>query len=497
MNISPGPANSLRDMVKRARNELGTKGPAQISPLVRQLLALAPDDADVNALTARWYIMLNELDAAKPHLDKALAMASADPDTQVAAADYYRYKNNYKQALGHMKLAIKAAPKQARLYLHTAELLREKGMNEDSLRYFNKAIKLEPYNPNCYFAKLNLPDVTLSKREIESVEKLLGTPDLNLHFRSLLYFALANHYRRRNKLDAEMRALASANRCKQKELRYEPYKDRSKDPELIRQCFTAERIAANQLNNGTTKSPVFIVGFPRSGSTLLEQMLCTLPDMCSAGESAALQTAEAQALGNIAVSAPYPEWFTNTSQQVLQKIRDNYEHLQRHYRTEKLLVDKSLENYYRIGLIKTLFPDARILHTFKDPIDCALGCYRQVFQKSSWACIYDLDHLAIIYRRYYELMQYWDELFPGGIHHVSYEKLVTEPELTTREITAYCGVEWQAEMYQLEKSKSAVRTASASQIRQKLHSGELGRWKKYEKHLQPLLELENLPPFTN
>ncbi len=497
MNNRPPTEKSILEAVEQARSDLRIYGPARVSPQVTGLLRAAPDNGAVNALAASWQTRLNQLDAAKPLLEKALELTPTDPETLRAASDYYRHKNDYKKALTFMKQAVKAAPRDVRLYLLMGELLRETGLNEEALRFYNQAIKLEPHNPNSYYYKSNLPGITLSRKELKIVEKLLGIEQLDAHFKSLLNFALARHYLSCGDIESEMHALERANNFKCNELNYDIRSEAFSSPKRVRQAFSRERVTSMQLDTDGGDPLIFILGFPRSGSTLLEQMLCTLPDISSAGETSALQIAEVNTLGATLQSTPYPDWFQDTSQPVLKRLRQMYRELQKHHHNRSFLIDKSLENIYRVGLIKVLFPGAKILHTFKHPVDCCLGCYRQMFQGGAWPCIYDKKQLADSYRHYHEIMTYWDTLFDGEIYHVAYEQLVSDPAATSRAITDYCGLEWRAEMTQLENSRAAVRTQSASQVREQLHTREIGRWKKYEPWLGELLELQNLPAFQN
>jgi tetratricopeptide (TPR) repeat protein len=253
--------------------------------------------------------------------------------------------------------------------------------------------------------------------------------------------------------------------------------------------FSAEFLRrAPKAKNGSER-PVFIVGMPRSGTSLVEQILASHPDVYGAGELDDINWMAISLSNTLGSTSPYPECVTDLTEEKCEMLADKY--LERLSvlapDTAKRVTDKMPGNYLHLGLIALLFPAARIIHCIRDPMDTCLSCYFQSFiRANNHQYSYDLKHLGCAYRQYERMMAHWESVLDLPIMNVSYESLVTNQEQATRDLLAFCGLSWNDKCLRFYEAKRMVVTASYDQVRRPLYKSSIGRWKHYERHLEPL-----------
>ncbi|HXV74641.1 MAG TPA: sulfotransferase, partial [Sphingomonadales bacterium] len=272
------------------------------------------------------------------------------------------------------------------------------------------------------------------------------------------------------------------------------------DPEAIRRAFAAIREAftpevfkARQQPPLKGPTPVFIVGMLRSGTTLLERMLDAHPSLFGAGELNFIP-ALAEGLGTEA-GYVYPQSALRSEPEALGEAARYYLTMLAGYANgEKIVTDKNPLNFMHLGLIALLFPNAKIIHCRRDPLDTCLSIYFQNFAHAANAYAYDLKNIAAFYREYAALMEHWYEVLPIDICAVDYEDLVAAPEKNLRRVLAYLGLPYDEKCLGRPSENRAVATASLWQARQPLYQSSIGRWRNYESHIGPLIEaLQGIP----
>ena len=251
----------------------------------------------------------------------------------------------------------------------------------------------------------------------------------------------------------------------------------------VQALFTAEFIARHQGRGSASSAPIFIVGMPRSGSSLIEQILASHRQVQGMGESAALSDLVDR---DFTGASTAPGDWRRLAQAYLSVMRA------RGWRGDERgggrLVDKTLENHLRVGLIHLMFPNAVILHSIRDPVDTCLACWRQLFASGN-ETLYDLRQIGEAYVLYRRMMRHWESVLPGRVIEVSHEALVADPESRTRWlVNDACGLEWDPNCLRFDETAGPVRTASAAQVRRPIFQSSLRRWRRYEAHLGPLLE---------
>jgi hypothetical protein len=253
--------------------------------------------------------------------------------------------------------------------------------------------------------------------------------------------------------------------------------------ERIEKVFTPQLIQAKAGGGDPSARPIFVLGMPRSGTTLVEQILASHPLVHGAGELTTLNDVVSE-IGR----GHFPEWAASLDGADLARLGQSY--LQRV--AEKApngahVTDKMPSNYYFVGLIHLAFPNAKIIHTIRDPVDTCVSCFSKLFSAEQ-NHTYELGELGRYYARYEQLMAHWRQVLPpGSFLDVHYEDVVANLEEEARRIMAYCGLPWDDRCLSFHETDRPVRTASATQVRQPIYKNAVGRWRVYEEFLEPLL----------
>jgi tetratricopeptide (TPR) repeat protein len=236
------------------------------------------------------------------------------------------------------------------------------------------------------------------------------------------------------------------------------------------------------------KQPIFIVGMPRSGTSLTEQILASHPQVYGAGELLTMTNIIQQFRHLLSCTKPFPACIDRLQQEHVDKMASQYiDHITQISGSAEFVTDKFPHNFYALGLIQLLCPNAKIIHCRRDPMDTGLSIYFQnFFDEHDYAK--DLFNIGIHYHQYKCLMEHWKQSLSIPILEIDYEELVTHQEAVTRRMLAFCGLEWDPACLDFHRSSRHVSTASYEQVRQPIYSKSIGRWKHYEKHLGQLLE---------
>jgi len=252
--------------------------------------------------------------------------------------------------------------------------------------------------------------------------------------------------------------------------------------DFIEALFTDPFIARHAGAGHPSAAPIFVVGMPRSGSSLIEQILSSHRDVQGMGESAALSGLIDRGFPGAPGRPDRPSGWRRLAEAYLAAMRGLG------WKDHARFVDKTLENHLRVGLIHLMFPRAVVLHSVRDPVDACLACYRQLFASGN-ETLYDLRQIGEAYVRYRRVMAHWDAVLPGRVIAVDHEALVADPEDRIRWlVTEACGLDWDPDCLKFDQSKGAVSTASAAQVRRPMFMTSIQRWRRHEAHLGPLFE---------
>jgi tetratricopeptide (TPR) repeat protein len=355
---------------------------------------------------------------------------------------------------------------------------------------FERAIALDPGLIDAYYYWVRSGKVPIEHDFLAALEAMapragtLSRDDL-----ATLHFALGNAYEDVGRYDDAFASLLTANRAARSSMDYDETRAREFFAR-IRAIFTA-RLMAEKVDFGSPSTlPIFIVGFPRSGTTLTEQILASHPKVHGAGEVGFLAELTAEAVVSDGGKIAFPESLPRLGAESLRRLGESY--VARLGRTDPAaahVTDKNLGNFGFLGFINLILPRAKIIHVQRDPFDTCLSCFSLRFAGNGSGFIYDLGELGRHYRMYQDMMDHWRQtLSPGAMLEVQYESIVEDLEAEARRMVAYCGLAWDERCLAFHQNERSVRTASATQVRRRIYRSSVQRWRRYEKHLGPLMD---------
>jgi hypothetical protein len=321
------------------------------------------------------------------------------------------------------------------------------------------------------------------------MERHVASEGLSTQSQVNFLFALGKAYEDRDDHARAWQYYRRGNEMQRTEVSYDPVQMETLNDRIVA-TFTAEFVASMQAAGDPDPGPIFILGLPRSGSTLLEQVL--------ASHSAVEGTAELPYVGRLATSlgrhgvpsARYPEVVRTVDPDRFAVLGAEYLALARMHRRTAAprFIDKMPNNFPNIGLIALMLPNARIVDARRHPLDACLSCYRQLFAKGQ-NFTYDLTEIGEYYLQYQRLMDHWSDVMPGRVLTVQYEEIVADFENQVRRLLDFCGLPWEDACLRFYESERPIRTPSSEQVRQPIYSRSVGHWRNYERHLGELIEV--------
>jgi tetratricopeptide (TPR) repeat protein len=486
LRINPDNVDAL---VTLAQAWLGDeKHAADVEALLRRATDIAP--AHVGA----WMLLGAALHGSERPQEAIAAYRRAtelEPDNAGAwsglGAEYALIGDMEKSTAAYSR-SVALKPGLPGIHLSYAHSLKSLGRQSESLRQYREAIALKPDFGEAYWSMANLKVFRFEPAEVAAMEAQLRRQDLTesaaVHFR----FALGKACEDAGDYDRAWEHYHAGNQRQRPLVSFDPvgFEDRHAD---IARVFSRELFERYQGQGFESDAPIFIVGLPRSGSTLIEQIL--------AGHSQVEGTLELSTLGEIALSTgryrredgDYPGSIERLRGRDFRAYGQQYiEETRIHRMTCKpRFTDKLPNNFTHVGFAHLILPNARIINARRHPLDSCLGCYKQLFGKGQ-NFTYDMHELGLYYRQYHETMQHWHRVLPGKVLDVHYEDTVGDFEAQVRRILEHCGLPFEEACLRFHETERAVRTASSEQVRQPLYTRALGTWRRYEKHLGPWQE---------
>ena len=371
------------------------------------------------------------------------------------------------------------------LTLNLGHIYKAKGNSSTAAKFYHEFItKNKNISAIGYWSLADLKDYKFKMSELKKMTQVLESAKLSHGNKSLTLFAMGRAYEQRKEYKESFQAMQQANDIIAK---YKPFQG-DLYAELINNFISKFLSPTKSTLTNNTFTPIFIVGMPRSGSTLIEQIL--------ASHSQVQSTDELPYMERIGLELEMNHGYVNSLIQItndkIQTLVDQYTSQIKQYLTEfpPMVIDKNPNNFLHIGLIKTLFPQAKIINVIRDPLDNALSVYKQYFSNGH-DYSYSLEGISFYWQGYVALMKHWDKLYPEQIFHISYESLVANSEAEIRNILEYCGLDFESECLTFYQSDRIVLTPSVSQVRQPINNRAINSWKKY----QPFIK-QHLPIFS-
>ena len=454
----------------------------------RQATRLGPKMAEAHHGLGAALLKAGEGGPAIDHLERALALRPDFPEALFELGNALRGERRIEPAAARFGDAIALRPSYAEAYLNRAGCLQMLGEFDEARRLLESAIARKPDLCEAHHELVRARRITEADRPIIArIETLLADKELGEKDRCNLHFALGKAYDDLGERERAFENFASANRLKRATLDYDPAKLEDQFGEICR-TFDAAFFAARRGYGDPCERPVFLVGMPRSGTTLVEQILASHGQIFGAGELPIIGRLAARLHRELGVEQPYPACADTLDEAASLALAQPYlEHLRALDGEAARVTDKMPSNFIHLGLIALLFPNSRIIHCRRIPADTCLSCYFQNFSLPL-RFAYDLRDLGHYHRQYERLMAHWKAVLPLPIHDIEYEALIADPQKASREIIAFCGLEWDEACLRPHEHKRTVDTASVWQVRQPIYNSSVEKWRAYEKHLGPLLD---------
>jgi len=425
---------------------------------------------------------LPEAEAAARYL---LRIEPENPKNWVTLGNVCTRLMRQPEALTAFEEAARLNPREVRLRLSIGHLHKTLGHRRECEEAYKAALSLDPSFGEAYSSLADLKTYSFSDEEIAAMQALLkgdGGDDLD---QAQLHFALGRAFEHRKNYAASFEHYAIGNARRRKTIAFDIRAFENKT-RRVRECFDAEFFVLRSTAGCGDPAPIFIVGLPRSGSTLVEQILAShssvegtfeLPNVLTIVREFDHANPEHDAYPENVRALP-PERFMALGRRYLEEtapIRSGRPHF----------IDKMPNNFSHVGLIHSMLPKAILIDVRRHPMDCCFSTYKQYFADGQ-SFSYDLEDLGRYYRCYLSLMDHWDTVLPGKVLHLRYEELVRDPETNIRLLLSHCGLDFEPACLAFHETKRPVRTASAEQVRQPLYSSGVGYWKHFEPQLEPL-----------
>lgn len=448
----------------------------------QQALGLKPDYAEAHY---NYAISLGHMKRTDEAILSLRSAVKADPNYAEAhnnLGNFQKDQSKMEEAISSYLRAIAIKPDFVTAYANAGKCYNYLGQQDKAIACYEKAIEIEPDLITLHLQLGKLIKYKAGDPRIEKLESVLENYEGEDKTEVLLNFGLAKAYEDSGDVDTTFDYLSAGNRLRKEQKKYTTQMDADLMSD-IKSYFPAD-VPATKARPANSKSTIFIVGMPRSGTTLTEQILASHSKVFGAGEMSAMgdiMKPELTAFAEIK-DRRLDDALRNT-------IRATYlDALGRLNVPENIIVDKMPLNFLWVGFILAAFPNAKIINLNRDPVATGWSIFKYNFSSSGNRYAHDLRDIGEFYNLYKDMMVFWREKFPGKIYDLNYEALTEDQEGETRKLLEYCGLDWEAGCLNFHESSRVVKTVSSTQVRKKMYKGSSQAWRKYEKHLGPLLD---------
>jgi len=456
--------------------------------LLKRCLELAPGYRRARHNYAVVLLRQNRAPEALVETGRLLEEEPGNPEIRKLRAAILVRLREYEESIRICEDLLREYPDQPTVWTSLGHMLKSVGRREDCVHAYRKAIQLAPQYGEAYWSLANLKNLPLTDLELEAMLHRVADPTLAENDRLHFHFAIGKALEDKGEYAESFRHYEQGNRLRRKSKGYDPG-ELSDHVLRSKALFTSEFFSERASWGAGVQDPIFILGLPRSGSTLVEQIL--------ASHSAVEGTMELPDIAAIAKSldvwkpgpnAPrYPKILAELGQDSLRELGLAYLEQTRIQRKlcKPRFIDKMPNNFAHIGLIHMILPNARIIDVRRHPLACGFSLYKEHFARSQ-NFSYDLGEIGRYYRNYMELMAHFDAVLPGRVHRILYEQLVNDTETEVCRLLEYCGLPFEETCLNFYKNKRAVSTASSEQVRSPMYRDAIDHWRHYEPWLGPL-----------
>ncbi|MGO9991203.1 MAG: tetratricopeptide repeat-containing sulfotransferase family protein [Steroidobacteraceae bacterium] len=464
---------------------------ADAQQLLERCLELAPS---FDAARHNYAVVLNrqgKAAAALPQVEMLLAKEPRNPGYRNLQAAILAHLGDYSESIGVYEAVLAEFPRQPKVWMSYGHALKTARRSEEGVIAYRRALAMQPTLGEAYWSLANLKTFRFSQDDVLAMRHALQRADLDDDDRLHFEFALGKALEDEGSYEDSFAHYASGNAIRRT---LHPYSadENTRFTQRSKRQLTADFVSERAAMGATAADPIFIVGLPRSGSTLIEQILAShslvegtmeLPDIPQIAHALARRGG----CDTDAHEAPFFETVAALSRDELRGLGERYLASTRIHRKSSApyFIDKMPNNCLYVGLIHLILPNAKIIDARRHPLGCCLSAFKQHFARGQ-NFAYGLDDIGRFYRDYVDLMAHMDSVLPGRVHRVFYESMVENTEAEVRRLLDYCGLPFEEGCLRFYESERAVRTASSEQVRRPIFRDGMGQWRHYEPWLGPL-----------
>ena len=415
--------------------------------------------------------------------------AGQDPDVDLLLGDMLAIVGRSHEALQAYENCLKSRPDNPSALLGRGHMLRITGRSEDAEESYLRCTQISPDTGDAWWNLTSLHHYSASDEDVSTMRAALDSDDLSAESRVAFHFALARVHEKRRNFEAAWREYSLGNADKRALIKYDPV-ETELQAHKIKETFNAGIFDQQPAATPTDRTPIFIVGMPRAGSTLVEQILASHSEVEGTGELPYVIMISNALSTRGTTGAAYPEVVGEFDAAQLTGLGRSYlHHAATHCPGDKpYFTDKMPANFSHVGFIHLILPHAKIIDARRDPMATCVANYRQLFAQGKNQS-YDLTELGEYYLQYADTMSHWDEVLPGRVLRVQYEDVVADLEAQVRRILDHCGLPFEDACVEFHRSARPVNTASSEQVRQPIYQSAVEFWKHYEPYLDELREV--------
>ena len=458
--------------------------------LLARCLELAPGFAAARHNYGMVLHRQNKPEAALAQVELLLAEEPRNPGYRNLKAAILGRIGEYSASIEHYRSVLADYPNQAKVWMSLGHSLKTAGNNAESVDAYLKSIERAPELGEAYWSLANLKTFRFSPQQTQAMREQLAGGKLSADDRFHFEFSLGKALEDAGEYEESFAHYVEGNRLRRQMIRYDA-DENAAHVERSKKLFTPGFFAERAGMGCQAPDPIFVVGLPRSGSTLIEQILAShsqvegtmeLPDVAMLARVVGGRTTRTS-------GSAYPRALEKFSEDELRALGERYLAQTRIQRKTPapIFIDKMPNNFAHVGLIHLMLPNAKIVDARRHPLGCCFSAFKQHFARGQ-NFTYDLAEVGRYYRDYVELMAHFDAVLPGRVHRVLYENMVEDTEGEVRRLLAYCGLPFEEGVLRFHENQRAVRTASSEQVRQPIFKEGVDHWRHYEPWLAPLKE---------
>ncbi|MEM8689240.1 MAG: sulfotransferase [Pseudomonadota bacterium] len=444
-----------------------------------------PNYVEAHVNLALVYLEMERPEDALSRCRKALEISPHNPHAHASLANALKDLGRHEEAVASYKTALALRPNHAETLSNLGQTRYELGQVDEGTDDFRHALSADPGHVHAHYNLAKARKFSSGDPQIAQMASLLAQSQEGSKDRILLHFALAKAHEECGQIEQAYGHLSEGNRLRKVQLAYTPERDKRLFDQ-VKATFSSGkdvRLGAKDLKPVEGgKTPIFILGMPRSGTTLVEQIIASHSQVHGAGELSFLGRNLGPQFDKLA-----PGKGLSINAYKLKSLRKSYQAgLAGLNVAEPFISDKLPGNFLWLGFIRAAMPEAKIIHVSRDPMATCWSNFKQFFAAAGMGYAFDLKDVATFYRLYEDIMAFWRARFGESIYELNYEQLTENQEAETRKLIAFCGLDWEDQCLAFHETDRAVSTASSLQVREAMYTGSSANWTKFETHLGPL-----------